>query len=403
MQQHIFDVLAKIKRPSFSDIAHLFKQILWEKDIARGKEHGAAYLMLLAAFGAFLLEMAFHHKGLEAFTALKAKAITIFYGVEPIAVEAISSRQVADLLLIAALIRIIFGVAIGTLDLLLHQRIKGEPFDWPGMITVSLVNGIYLLTAIFTFANPFFEKLVDYYVHAIRNVPTLVHLDGWLALLTACLMADFCYYWSHRMSHKIRLFWCLGHVSHHRTQNLTQLTQSVDPQSAFLDVAGGRAFVLLLMPVITQVLSFDVTRSGWGLIVILMFDAWTNPSHSITLYQAEIKSPLLRWFRTIFVTPGVHYTHHSREKGHNKDFGCNFGARFTLWDRLFGTYVEPPQYIPKTGLYGEQDYIRNPVRFVAHPFHRMYLELKLNSIVHWPKILFGKTTYHPPVRVESKY
>ncbi|MGV2068363.1 sterol desaturase family protein [Agrobacterium sp. 22-226-1] len=400
---HFISAKRIFKRPSSAGVSKFIREIFWEKDIVPGKEHRAAYFLLIAAFGAFLLEMAFHHKGIEAFSILKAKAVTVFYGTEPVIMEAISSRQIADLLLIAALVRIIFGIIVGALDLLLHQRIKGEPFDWPGMITVSLVNSIYLLTAIFTFANPFFEKLVDYYVQLVRHVPTLVKLDGWLALLTACLMADFCYYWSHRLSHKVRLFWCLGHVSHHRTQNLTQLTQSVDPQSAILDVAGGRAFVLLFMPVITQLLSFDVTQSGWGLIVILLFDAWTNPSHSITLYQAEIKLPLLRWLRSIFVTPAVHYTHHSREKGHNKDFGCNFGARFTLWDRVFGTYVEPPQHIPKTGLYGEQDYIRNPVRYVAHPFHRMYLELKLNSIVHWPKILFGKTTYHPPIRVDSKY
>lgn len=112
------------------------------------------------------------------------------------------------------------------------------------MITVSLVNSIYLLTAIFAIANPLFQTILDRYVEIVRNVPTILHLNGWLALLTACLLADFCYYWSHRWSHKVRLFWCLGHVSHHRTQNLTQLTQSVDPQSALLDVAGAR-FVLL--------------------------------------------------------------------------------------------------------------------------------------------------------------
>lgn len=181
------------------------------------------------------------------------------------------------------------------------------------------------------------------------------------------------------------------------------MTNSVDPQSALLDVAGGRAFALLLMPVMTKLMSLDVTRSGWALIVILLFDAWTNPSHSITLYKLEIKYRALRWLRAVVVTPGVHYTHHAREKGFNKDFGCNFGARLTLWDRVFGTYAEPPGYIPKTGLYGEEDYFRNPIKYVFHPFHRMYLELKHNDVSTWPRILFGKTTYHPPNRIPTKF
>lgn len=377
--------------------------ILWENPILPGKHHLAAYGFLVVAVCAFWLEMLVHHKGLGLLDGLEASAVTVFYNVEPIAIADINSPEIARLLLIAAMFRIVFGMLIGCLDIILHKKLKGEPFDWSGMVTVSIVNSIYLLTAVFTLMNPFFMGLLDSYVEFVRQVPTLFHLSGPLALLVACLMADFCYYWSHRWSHKIRLFWCLGHVSHHRTQNLTQMTQSVDPQSAILDVAGGRAFVLLLMPIVTKVFSFDVTQSGWALVVMLLFDAWTNPSHSIALYQAEIRWRWLQVFRSIFVTPAVHYVHHCRERGYNKDFGCNFGARLTLWDRLFGTYCEPPNYIPKTGLYGENDYIRNPIRFVFHPFHRMYLELKLNELRYWPYILFGRTTYHPPVRVKSKY
>lgn len=393
----------KTKRFSLGEIRHWLKLIFWQQDIAFRKKQSNAFIILAIAAGAYLLEMAVHHNGLRAFTIFTQNAITVFYGTEPVIVGNIKSSHIVSLLFAAALFRIIFGIVVGSLDPLLHKRIKGEPFDWQGMITVSIVNGIYLLTAIFTIANPIFERLLEYYFHFVQGLPTIMHLNGWVALISACLMADFCYYWSHRWSHRIRLLWCLGHVSHHRTQNLTQLTQSVDPQSPVLDVAGGRAFVLLLMPIITQILSFDVTQSGLGLIIILLFDVWTNPSHSIVLYQAEVKWRLLKWCRVILVTPAVHYTHHSREKGHNIDCGCNFGARFTLWDRLFGTYVEPPDYIPKTGLFGESDYIRNPIRYIFHPFNRMYRELKQNHFSCWPKIIFGLTTYHPPVRVPSKY
>lgn len=186
-------------------------------------------------------------------------------------------------------------------------------------------------------------------------------------------------------------------MNHHRTQNLTQLTQAVDPQSLLLDTAGGKVFVLLLLPLVTKLFSLDVISSGWALLVIIIFDAWTDPSHSVVLYYAEKKIKLLGVFRSFLVTPAVHYTHHSREEAHNVSDGCNFAARFTLWDRLFGTYVEPPTTPPETGLFHEEtDYCLNPVRFILHPYAKMFIELKSNKIMYWPAILFGSTSYDPP-------
>src|SRR5690606_19444707 len=106
---------------------------------------------------------------------------------------------------------------------------------------------------------------------------------------------------------------------------------------------------------------------------------------------------LMRWLRYVFVTAAVHYTHHSKEVAHNKKTGCNFAARFTFWDRLFGTYVEPSEKLPETGLFGNKvDYCNNPIRFILLPYYRFYLELKRNKLIYWPRILFGTTSYAPP-------
>lgn len=379
------------------------KRWLWDKDILLKRTGPQLVVLGILSAVALLLELSYHHNGLGLLEILRAKSMVIFYNVEAVVLAEVEP-SLASWIIFAGIGRIVFGVVFGVADLIFYRRITGRPFDWEAMINISVVNVVFLLTALLTFTNPAVERVLQKYTSLIDHVPTMANLNGGLALIVACLLADFCYYWSHRWSHKIRFFWNLGHVNHHRSRDLSQLTQAVDPQSYLLDVAGGKVFVLILLPVLTKLFSLDVRDSGWAFIVLLAIDAWTNPSHSVVLYHAENKLKVLRMFRSLLVTPAVHFTHHSREQAHNITDGCNFCARFTLWDRLFGTYVEPPPYIPETGLYGdESDYCRTPLRFIFHPYVRMFKELRQNEPRHWPAILFGPTSYEPPVPVDSEY
>jgi sterol desaturase/sphingolipid hydroxylase (fatty acid hydroxylase superfamily) len=69
------------------------------------------------------------------------------------------------------------------------------------------------------------------------------------------------------------------------------------------------------------------------------------------------QSRRLEW---VFVTPRYHRVHHLNETG---QVGTNFGVLFTLWDRLFGTYVDPEQ-VESTGPYGIQESV-HPVRMAV--------------------------------------
>src|SRR5210317_248454 len=40
----------------------------------------------------------------------------------------------------------------------------------------------------------------------------------WYTLIILFIATDFCYYWAHRMSHEINLFWS-GHVVHHQSED----------------------------------------------------------------------------------------------------------------------------------------------------------------------------------------
>jgi sterol desaturase/sphingolipid hydroxylase (fatty acid hydroxylase superfamily) len=45
-----------------------------------------------------------------------------------------------------------------------------------------------------------------------------------------------------------------------------------------------------------------------------------------------------RWLEAVFVTPRIHHIHHSKDPRHH---GRNFGGLFIVWDRMFGTFVDP--------------------------------------------------------------
>jgi sterol desaturase/sphingolipid hydroxylase (fatty acid hydroxylase superfamily) len=375
----------------------------WDRDLRFPRSGPLAVVALLVSGAALVLELGVHGAGFSIPDALAAREVTIFYNVKALALSLLGS-SLAKALIWASVARIVFAIGVSVADMVFYEKLTGRKFDWEAMVNMTIVNLIFLLTLLSTFMNPWIQGALNRYEQLMAHVPTIVHLNGVVAVVLACLIGDFCYYWSHRWSHKIRFFWNLGHVNHHRSRNLTQLTQVVDPQSFLLDVAGGKAFVLLLLPPLTKLFSLDLVNGGWALVVLIAFDIWLDPAHSPVLYHAEMKSRVLRALRYVFVTPGVHFTHHSREQRFNLSDGCNFGARLTIWDRLFGTYAEPPPYIPEAGLFSDTaTYCNTPLRFIFHPYLRMYRELRANKLRYWPAIVFGSTSWDPPVAVDMEH
>ena len=311
--------------------------------------------------------------------------------------------QIAKVLLCLAFFRFAFLVAVGIADIVLHRRVTGKAFDWRGMVSTSMANiMMWVFGFLFIGVSPYFERFMVHYTTLLQNVPKIADINGPVAVIIACLIGDFCFYWSHRLTHNMRLLWNLGHINHPRHENLTQFHFAAEPDVLALKASKGVA--LLMLPLLSAFFTSDLASAGWFLVAMLIIDIWIDPSHSPVLYKLEQKYKTLRWMRLIFVTVAVHYTHHSSEPRHNKKTGCNFGARFTLWDRLFGTYVEPDEAIPQTGLFGKHvDYCYNPIRFLLLPYVRFYRELRHNQVRHWPKILFGSVFYSPPVKAKISH
>lgn len=177
----------------------------------------------------------------------------------------------------------------------------------------------------------------------------------WFVLFIA---EDFLYYVLHVVDHYTRLFWAV-HVTHHSSEqfNLTVGFRSSVFQPLYrfiyfipLALMGFKATDIALMYAITQI---------YGILV-----------H--TSYIPKFKSPFLKWFEYIFVTPSHHRVHHASNVEY---LDKNMGMCLIVWDRLFGTYQEEIDGLPiKYGLVSELKE-RNAVNIVFHEWAKLFKDL----------------------------
>jgi alkylglycerol monooxygenase len=200
------------------------------------------------------------------------------------------------------------------------SRARGEQFNRRDTWTNILIG---LVSIVFT---AFFGILLAYVYDNVYNFsPLKIPMDAWWAWTVLLFVDDFAYYWFHRASHEIRLFWNF-HVVHH-SSNEYNLSVAVR-QSWF----SGSLHWIFYIPV--ALLGFPL----WAFIAM----------HGINLvYQFWIHTKLigsLGLIEKVFNTPSHHRVHH----GVNDEYlDKNYGGIFIFWDRLFGTFaeeIEQPRY-----------------------------------------------------------
>ena len=178
-------------------------------------------------------------------------------------------------------------------------------------------------------------------------------------ILITCLTLDFFAGWlCHFVEHKFKIFWRF-HIIHHADNNV--------------DVTTG--------------LRHHPLESVWrGIFFYLGILASGAPMFAVLLYQtllvfitgfthANIGLP--KWLDTligfVLVSPNMHKVHHHWKQPYTDS---NYGAVFSVWDRLFGTYMELD---PKEIRYGLDRYYPNEedenfIRLMKKPFQN--LEIK---------------------------
>lgn len=146
----------------------------------------------------------------------------------------------------------------------------------------------------------------------------------WAQVLLAGVVFDLGLYVMHRVSHRVPWAWRL-HAIHHSSERLYWLNgERRHPLSALLMAAPG---LLVAVTLGAPALAFSL----WFTLLAVHL-AFQHSNLDYTL------GPLRRWIGTA----EVHRWHHKRDY---EDAQVNFGEFLMLWDRLFGTYADPPERI----------------------------------------------------------
>jgi len=75
-------------------------------------------------------------------------------------------------------------------------------------------------------------------------------------------------------------------------------------------------------------------------VAVIMFEVILNSMAQFTHSNVRLPQALDRVLRWFLITPDVHRVHHSI---HLKEMNSNYGFNISLWDRIFGTFIEQPK------------------------------------------------------------
>lgn len=153
-----------------------------------------------------------------------------------------------------------------------------------------------------------------------------IPMDSIMAWIACMILWDFCYYWFHRISHEVNLFWA-GHVIHHTSEEYNLIVA--------LRQTGIGSFV------------------SWPFylpIALLGFHPWMflacgqlNLIYQFWVHTKAVKS-LGKIGEFFLSTPSHHRVHHAINPEY---IDKNHGGILIIWDRIFGTFQKeeaPPVY-----------------------------------------------------------
>jgi len=154
------------------------------------------------------------------------------------------------------------------------------------------------------------------------SLPSWPIANRWLGFAAAFLLLDFLQYAIHRCQHAVPFLWRF-HALHHSDPDV-DVTTSVRHHPVENLIAAGFLWLALLV---------------LGLPAIVVFSHALAVFAAAALTHGNISLPewLERLLRPVVITLDLHLVHHSIS--HN-EANANFGAVFSVWDRLFGTYVQ---------------------------------------------------------------
>jgi len=260
-------------------------------------------------------------------------------------------------------------IAIETLEISMKKS-KYTGIDWSDSISSITAGMLSQLPLLFAKSVEIVFYIWIYESYRLIDLPH----DSYIVWFLGMLGVDFGYYWVHRASHEVSLFWA-AHQAHHNSQRYNLSTAL--RQGAFQKYISWIFYLpmsLFLPPTVFVVhLQFN-----------LLYQFWIHTETISTLGPLEL----------IFNTPSHHRVHHGRNK---YCIDKNYGGTLIIFDRIFGTFQKEDIKV----VYGVVQPIKswNPVevqmKHLNYIFQRFFQE---NGVKNKLKILF----YGPGWTKDSK-
>ena len=157
------------------------------------------------------------------------------------------------------------------------------------------------------------------------GVLNYIQLPLFIEILLAVVFMDLVIYLQHVLVHAVPSLWRLHRVHHADLDYDVTTGARFHPIEIILSMLIKFATIIVLGPPVVAVIIFEVILNSMA-----MFN------HG----NIRLPTTLDRMLRWLVVTPDMHRVHHSVE---DNEANSNYGFNLSIWDRLFGTYIDQPR------------------------------------------------------------
>jgi len=198
----------------------------------------------------------------------------------------------------------------------IERRFAAYPFNARAVLAMDLFTTIFYAGVTFQLATLLSQR-IGYeppVPQTIDELPVAARVALYL------VVADFGHYWVHRLAHT-PLLWRI-HRWHHSP---THISWAAGNRDTLLDSILVNLAYIFAWPLLGTV-SHRV--EVFLLLIVMIKNDWMHLNVGWRL------SVLEGWL----ITPRDHHLHHSSDPAH---LNRNFGVLLSVWDRLFGTFLDP--------------------------------------------------------------
>lgn len=242
----------------------------------------------------------------------------------------------------------LFLLAFAIEFVVMRQRQRTQGFEWRDILTNLGLGGSYQIFETIAHLLVTGAAVIWIYQFRLFDIP----VNAW-TIVPIFLGVEFCYYWFHRGSHRIRWFWS-AHVVHHSSERMNMTTAM--RQSLLYSITG---WWLFFMPLVLLGVHPAAVFFLYGVNLTYQYFVHTESVGKL--------HPLIEYW---FNTPSHHRVHHGKNPQY---IDKNYGGVLICFDRWFGTF-EPEEEAVVYGI-PKQVHSHNILTLNFHEFLDMWRDV----------------------------